>query len=202
MSPRPSPRLATAASTEEAFASLVRDALANDPVPASPSTERYLVDLLGGFLRTDPERLDRVLGIELMRAAQLEPRQRYRKLKEIADTTLFLAGLFLDYLEASLPATDYYFAVGTRAYLDLGSLCDDARIEGSGRGQTFTELGRRFEDFVRVLGTISDRDIFPDDRRGLAIYRRWLETGNSRDERRLVGLGFIPSRGTNSTSRH
>jgi hypothetical protein len=176
------------------FHELVGTALNAQGVAASPHTEHYLESLLVAFARSDPQRFSRALGVSLLEASALEPMLRYARFKEVADTSLFLSGIFLDYVEAQMPATEYFFEIGSAAYLRLGAL--DERHDPTGRGlaQTYTDLGRRFEDFVRVLTAISDRELFSSHRRTLRLYERWLAGGGKRDERRLLAMGVFPSR--------
>ena len=172
---------------------LVHDALATQRVKVSEDTQYYLTSLLSAFLRTNSERFSRVLGVELLKADDLEPARRYAKLKDIADTSLFLAGIFLDHLEAQLPATDYYFEVGSTAYLKLGS-GDERHPLVEPFVDTYRDLGKRFEQFVRVLSAMADAELFASNSRVLGLYERWLRCGTSRDAHRLIALGLIPGK--------
>jgi len=173
---------------------LVRDALVTNRVEVSEDTEYYLASMLSAFLRSDPERFSVALGVELLRTAYLEPTRKYAKLKEVADTSLFLSGIFLDHLEAQLPTTDYFFEIGSNAYLQLGT--------GNERHplvepfvDTYRDLGRRFEQFVHALAAMADAELFASNSRVVGLYERWLKSGTSRDAHRLIALGVIPSRG-------
>jgi hypothetical protein len=172
---------------------LVHDALATQRVKVSEDTGLYLTSLLSAFLRTNSERFSRVLGVELLKADDLEPARRYAKLKDIADTSLFLAGIFLDHLEAQLPTTDYYFEVGSTAYLKLGS-GDERHPLVEPFVDTYRDLGKRFEQFVRVLSAMADSELFASNSRVVGLYERWLRCGTSRDAHRLIALGLIPGR--------
>ena len=173
---------------------LVTQAMGRQGVAASEPAEHYLVALLRAFVRADAAQLSRALGPELFIAGSLEPAQRRVRLKQVADTSLFLTGIFLDHLEARLATTDYFFEVGSRAYLDLGSLEQRQPRAGQAFSETYTELGSRFADFSSVLASISDHELFASEGRTLGLYRRWLESGHARDERRLLSLGLIPRR--------
>jgi len=175
-----------------AFREFVRGALSEHKIDASEHTEYYLVRLLETFVRVSPERLARALGPQLLAASNMEPSQRFSALKDLADTTLFLSGVFIDHLEDSLPTTDYFFEIGSTAYLNLYELDPGG---AGGLSDTFSDLGRRFEVFAGALGRIADRDIFASDQQALRIYRRWLSDGRGRDAARLVTLGIIPERG-------
>ena len=171
---------------------LIREAVASQRIEASDDVQFYLTNLLGTFARIDADRFSHALGPELLNTANLDPAHRYLKLKELADTTLFLSGVFLDYVEAQMAATDYYFDIGSSAYLHLGQLGErGADVISS----TYTELGRRFEEFVCVLSSIADSELFASNERALGLYERWLDAGTVRDARRLIALGIIPAAG-------
>ncbi|HYB97768.1 MAG TPA: hypothetical protein VEC57_01420 [Candidatus Limnocylindrales bacterium] len=176
------------------LAELVHQALARTAVSTTDLTESYLAGLLADFLRSEPDRLGQTFGVEWLRAASLPPMERYRRLKDIADTTLFLSGVFADYVEGTLTGADYFSQLGSRAYLDLGDLGNNERDAFS---ETYHDLGRRFEDFAAVLAVVADRNLFPANDRVLGIYRSWLESGSKRTARRLYHLGVIPQRPSN-----
>jgi len=175
-----------------AFFEFVRSAMGTHGVSASPEAEHYLVNLLAGFLRSRPERFAHALGPELLAASRLDPVHRSVRLREVGDTTLFLAGIFLDHLEAKPAATEYYFTIGRTAYGRLAELAKTSR-EMAVHAPTFAELSRRFVEFVRVLSSIADRELFSGTERLMGIYARWLATGNPRDAARLIAQGLIPA---------
>ncbi len=178
---------------EAAFREFVRDALDARSLRTSEWTEFYLVRLLRGLVEASPTRLSRALGPELLRAQELPPEQRFTHLKDLADTTLVLSGVFIDYVEEALPTTDYFFAIGSSAYRHLGEF-DDPRLVGvDGFAETFAELGERFEDFAGVLAWIADRELFASSDHTMNVYRRWLVGRGRRDESRLVSIGMIPA---------
>lgn len=186
-------------SLESVFREFVSEALRAQAVPASERTSSYLVGLLSDFATASPGPESRALGMELYEAASLDAGLRYLRLKEIADTTLFLSGVFLDYVEAKAASTEYYFTVGSRAYLSLGTL-DQTYSDGElSFSQTYTDLGSRFEDFARALTYIADRELFPSSERALRLYETWMETGIERCRSRLLALGVsVPSAGNRS----
>ncbi len=183
-------------SLTSALYDLVGRAFETEAVDASEDSRHYLLNLLSAYATVGPERLAHALGPQYLEASSLEPASRYVRLKEVADTSLFLSGVFLDYVEAQLPATEYYFDLGSSAYLHLGSL-DERRAAAGSTSDTFFELGRRFEDFARVLSAVSDADLFPSEQRTLGLYTRWMNEGTERDARRLIALGVIPVRDDN-----
>src|SRR5256712_10357713 len=95
------------------FHEMVRTAMAAQQVASSETTEFYLVQLLEGFAR--PARgnlLDPPLALHYLEAFHLPAAKSYAKLKRVADTALFITGVFVDSLERSLVGPEYYAALG------------------------------------------------------------------------------------------
>lgn len=179
------------------FRSLVRSALVSQRVEASETTEFYLVRLLEGFVR--PGRgdiLDPPLALDYLAAGHLPPHQRYEKLKRVADTALFVTGVFVDSLDRGLVGPDYYARLGQNAYARLS-----ASPLRSSLAVLFDELADRFPDFVRVLMEISERDMFRREQDTLRLYKRWVATGGQREADLLIRRGLIPVLPPNS-QRH
>lgn len=170
------------------FHDLVRAAMATQHVESSETTEFYLVHLLEAFARPgDGDLLDRPLGLDYLEAVQLPASQRYGKLKRVADTALFVTGVFVDSLDRSLVGPDYYAALGRNAYARLS-----AQPSRTGLAELFGELAGRFPEFVRVLTEISAQELFRRDQDTLRLYKRWLHTRGEREADLLVRRGIIP----------
>lgn len=170
------------------FERFLRGAMRSEHVPSSEATERYLVQLLLDFVR--PARrdlLDPPLGATLVEALCLPRGQRSERLRQVGDTTLFLAGLFLERLERTLVGPNYYVALGRTAYAHLARDCTDRALRTS-----FAELAERFADFTHVLSVLAERHLFDRDRDVVRLYRRWLITRSVRDAAALVRRGVIP----------
>jgi len=177
------------------FHELVRTALAAQQVAASETTEFYLVQLLEGFAR--PARrdlLDPPLAVDYLEAFRLPASQRYEKLKRVADTALFITGVFVDSLDRSLVGPDYYTAIGRTAYAHLSA---DAR---SSLAELFGDLAGRFPEFVRVLMEISEQDLFRREQDTLRLYKRWLHTRGRHEADLLIRRGIIPFAPSNDRS--
>lgn len=169
------------------FHDLVRSAMAAQKVASSETTEFYLVQLLAAFAR--PARrdlLDPPLGLDYLEALNLPAPQRYEKLKRVADTALFITGVFTDSLDRSLVGADYYSALGRNAYARL-SVEPRAALAPS-----FEELAGRFPEFVRVLTEISFQELFRREQDTLRLFTRWLNTRGQREADLLVRRGIIP----------
>jgi len=170
------------------FYDLVRAAMAAQQVESSETTEFYLVQLLETFAR--PARgnlLDPPLALDYLEAFHLPPPQRYEKLKRVADTALFITGVFVDSLERSLVGPEYYAALGRNAYARLS-----AQPQRAGLATLFRELAGRFPEFVRVLTEISAQELFRREQDTLRVYKRWLHTRGQREADLLVRRGIIP----------
>jgi hypothetical protein len=170
------------------FQRLLRSATKAQRIPVSEQTECYLVQLLAAFVRPPQgDLLHPPLGVDYVTALNLPAAQRAARLRRVADTALFLTGLFLEHLETTLVGGRYYATLGRSAYARLSA---DERH--GGLAAAFADLSRRFEDFVRVLGEIGDTELFRSDRDTLRLYRRWLLTRGPREAERLVRRGVIP----------
>ncbi len=184
-------------SLTEFFHDLVRAAMAAQRVASSEDTEFYLVQLLAAFARPDRgDLLDPPLAIDYLEAAHLPPPQRYGKLRRVGDTALFVSGVFVDSLDRGAVGPDYYASLGRNAYAQLS-----AASKREAASAPFEELADRFPEFVRVLGEISDQELFRRQQDTLRLYSRWLRTRGQREANLLVRRGLIPIAPT-SSQRH
>jgi hypothetical protein len=170
------------------FRELLQAAMAAQQVESSETTEYYLVQLLEQFAR--PSRanlLDPPLALDYLEASSVPAPLRYEKLKRVADTALFITGLFVDSLERSLVGPDYYASLGRSAYARLSAHSPRAAL-----AEPFSELAGRFQEFVRVLGEISAQELFRREQDTLRLYKRWLHTRGRREADLLVRRGLIP----------
>ena len=158
-------------------------------------TEFYLVNLLVDFLRTHRlvrsggRRVDqRPMALRLLESMIGDPRTRAAELKHLADSTLYMLGFFSESLERrSSVNRGYYARVGTSAYNHLATLTG-----GGFRGDSvFTDLGARFDECVGVLEGVRDDGARGSDRELLALYERWLATGDAGAGRRLQAQGVL-----------
>jgi len=105
-----------AASVDEFFHEVVTDALAAVDLEASEPASWYLVGLLGDFTRA--RLTDEPLGMKLAQPS-LDAGERVRTLKQVGDTSLYVAGFFAESLTRSLVGVDYYVGLGQSAYAQL-----------------------------------------------------------------------------------
>ncbi len=170
------------------FHEMVRSAMATQQVASTETTEFYLVQLLEAFARPARQNLlDPPLALDYLEALHLPAARRYEKLKRVADTALFVTGVFVDSLERSLVGPEYYAALGQNAYARLSAQSSRAALAG-----LFDELAGRFPEFVRVLTEISAQELFRREQDTLRLYKRWLHTRGQREADLLLRRGIIP----------
>jgi hypothetical protein len=173
----------------EFFRDLLQSAMRSQEVRSSQESEFYLVKLLEGFAHTERDWFERPLALEYLESFHSPLPHRYGKLKRVADTALFVSGLFMESLHRTLTSSDYYMQLGRTAYGQLSTLSSDV---GTIPSDLFAELEARFPDFVRVLAEISFQDLFRGDVHTVRIYTRWMYTRSERDARWLLRHGIIP----------
>ncbi len=168
-------------------------------------TEFYLVNLLVEFLRTcnllesGGRRVDEEpVAIRLLGAQLAAPVERYRELKHLADTTLYVLGWFAESLARSTVDRSYYASMAGGAYQRLSTL--PASPRKSFEDPVFRELALKFEEVVGVIAAVREQSLLA---RGdvIQLYEKWLQTGSPRLAARLRELGVVissrPARDTN-----
>jgi len=181
-----------AASVDEFFHEVVTEALSAIDLDASEPAGWYLVGLLGEF--TTARRTDEPLGLKLANAGG-SPGERVRTLKEVGDTSLYVAGFFAESLSRSLVDVDYYVGIGQAAYAQL------ARSLGTKKsiGEVYEELAAKFPRFVDVLAavrkrvTIAELNATSDIGR---LYDIWLRTRDEWVENKLKEAGVLVHHGS------
>jgi hypothetical protein len=171
------------ASVDGFFHEVVTDALEAVHLDTSQPTEWYLVSLLGDFTRA---RLpDQPLAM-MLATTGADPAERVRTLKEVGDTSLYIAGFFAESLSKKLVDADYYIGIGSRAYSELAG-----RLGGS-LTDVYRELAGKFPGFVDVLGEIRRRVDFAGAD-VVRLYEQWLRSRDEWIERKLASFGVLIS---------
>jgi hypothetical protein len=187
-----SERILVGKSAQEYFRELVSDALAHRSLRIQEVTEFYLVNLLAQHLKRDRlfgggeagETSTEPLALMLKAALEGNREERYRHLRRLGDTSLFVSGFFGDSLARSLVDVSYYIAMGERAYDALS----EARGP-SGMQQLFGELAERFAQFVDLFAEIAELSDLSSNRGLIRLYERFLLTGSERVADRLRERG-------------
>jgi hypothetical protein len=178
----------TAHATVDAFFfEVLHEALAEVHLDATEPAGWYLVSLLGDFTRA---RLpDEPLAMKLAQSQIAEPGERVKTLKEVGDTSLYVAGYFAESLSRKLVDADYYIGLGRGAYAELaGSLGSNSVTE------VYRELSQNFPAFVEVLGEVRRRVDFAGAD-VMKLYEQWLRTRDAWIEKKLRALGVIVDSG-------
>jgi hypothetical protein len=188
-----SDKIVVGKSAQEFFRELVSDALSHRRLQIQEATEFYLVNLLAQHLQEERlfarveggEAQAEPLALILKRALEGDREARWRNLKRLGDTSLFVSGFFGDSLARSLVDIDYYIAMGERAY---DALAEEPRGP-SGAQELFSELAERFPLFVDLFAEIAELADLRSNRGLLRLYERFLLTGSERVAQRLRERG-------------
>lgn len=176
----------TLATTVDAFFhEVVSEALTAKHLEASEPAGWYLVNLLGEF--TTARLTDEPLGVKLATAGD-DAGGRMRRLKEVGDTSLYIAGFFAESLGRSLVDVDYYVALGKSAYGQLARQLSTSSSRSI--PEVYGELANRFPDFVDVLAEVKKRVDFGHGD-VVRLYEVWLRTRDEWVENRLREAGLI-----------
>lgn len=174
--------LTTHTSVEAFFQEVLSGALERQRVAASEPTEFYLVGLLGEYARA---RLpDHALSLRLVES-QGDAGERVRALKEVGDTTLYVAGFFADSLQRKIVGVDYYMDLGQAAYHELAH-----RLSTSSVAEVYAELSGKFPRFVEVLSEVRRHVAFASQDI-VHLYEEWVRTRSDWVEKRLRELGVL-----------
>lgn len=181
-----------ATSVDDFFHEVVTDALSAVDLDASEPAGWYLVGLLGEF--TTARLTDEPLGLKLASTPD-SPSERVRTLKEVGDTSLYIAGFFAESLSRSLIDVDYYVGLGQTAYARL------ARSLGNRKSITevYEELAAKFPGFVDVLAAVRKRCNIAELNATSDIgrlYDIWLRTRDEWVEKKLKSAGLLVDPGT------
>jgi hypothetical protein len=188
-----SDRILVGKTAQEFFRDLVSSTLSVRQLKVREETEFYLVNLLSRYLEREslytPGEGDRSelepLAFILKRALEGSRDERWRQLKRLGDTSLFVSGFFGDSLAGSLVDVDYYIAMGERAY---DTLSGESRAP-SGAHELFGELAERFAQFVDLFAEIAELSDLRSNRGLIRLYERFLLTRSERVAQRLRERG-------------
>jgi hypothetical protein len=210
MTQRTTPGISLSTDVRGFFAELVTHATEDRQLQSNEATTAYVAALLadyahpGAFSRTSLERPFTLLLAEAMESAGQE---RFERLRAVGDGALYLRGFFREHLETRGVALPYVSAVGARAYDGVAAMLRVSVGVGAttGAGESavpdvFGELAARFDAFVELLESVSDRLVAQGAAGSpggvLKLYERWMKTGSSDIAAALGEHGLVPQRGS------
>ena len=182
--------IVTRQSAREFFHEAVSSAVASRKLEILQETEFYLVNLLANHIQARGSAAaasgaDEPLALILARALEGDRQQRYRELKRLGDTSLFVSGFFSDWLASSAVGAGYYAAMGERAY---GSLAEGG-LGPAGLEELYAELSQRFGELSDLLAEVAELSELRSNRGLVRLYQRFLLTGSERLAERLRERG-------------
>lgn len=182
----------------EYFQGAVAGAVASLKLEVSEHAQVYLVQLLGHYIKTenfypvDAEgKPADTLTLQLAAALEEESAEaRAKRLRQLGDFSLYVAGFFSDSFKRKLIDVDYYIGMGGAAYENVARLEDK-----KSKAQLFLELAKKFPVFVDILSQISEETGFNSDNHQdlLRKYDLWAKTGSDRLAKQLAKAGIVPS---------
>ena len=129
----------------------------------SLEAKTYVAGLLSDFVRPDThgalgDTLERPLTLLLDEALQSPAGERFERLKNIGDGTLYVSGFFGDHLDARGVDDDLVATIGGYAY---GSAASMLRVgQPSHANDLFGELAGRFREIVQLIAAIAETTCF------------------------------------------
>jgi hypothetical protein len=173
------------------FYEVLNDALEAVHLDATEPAGWYLVSLLGDFTRARIP--DEPLAVKLALSQVAGPGERVKTLKEVGDTSLYVAGYFAESLSRKLVASDYYIDLGRGAYAELAG-----RLGTHSITDVYRELADNFPAFVELLGEVRRRvDLAGAD--VTKLYEQWVLTRDAWIEKKLRALGVLVDPGAGGT---
>jgi hypothetical protein len=183
-------RLSTDDNLFDFFHEQVDHAVSDHRVPVSRDGVYYITNLLVERSRAQDSAPKRLVDLHI-EARNADHASAVKAYRELGDEALYVSGFFRASLERKMVGVRYYQDMGAAAYDTLAKLMLVPGVVGS-LARVFHELADGFvacsEALAQVregLGGNSDQDI-------IALYERWLSTGDPRAAARLKELGIEP----------
>jgi len=140
---------------------------------------KVLVDRLNNKVDLD---LNKPLAILYLEALKEPQNLCIKKLKSIADHTLYIAGYFSESLNKKLIDTKYYCAISKKAYQELHGLLEE---------NIYNKIVTKHNDLVDILTELSFHTMHTSSKNLIKLYDRWLQTGSLVLEQKLNEKGII-----------
>lgn len=106
--------------------------------PLSTHVIHYCSEMLSDFAQIhklfeekDDKYHERILGLSLLSANNLDTKARFKRLKEVADTSLMICGYFVESIDRKILSINYYRKIGIFSFLELDKLSPEYRDQQS-----------------------------------------------------------------------
>lgn len=187
---------------QEYFYKMIRHAVINQAVEASPETEFYLVQLLARFSKAEHlynnergQLEEEALFSILERALEANHELRILLLKRLGDIALYFAGYFPESLSRKLVDLDYYMQMGGTAYRSLSSIMPQEHCR-----ELYYNLSDKFDSWVDILSEVSAQtQVRHSEQDLLKLYENWQKTGSRFTLSLLQQEGIIPHSGSDES---
>lgn len=137
--------------------------------PLNTHVIHYCSDLLSEFAQIhklfdekNDKYHEKVLGLSLLTANNLDSRARFKRIKEIADTSLMLCGYFVESIDRKILSLDYYRKIGVISYLELDKISPEYRNQ-----QSFFKTLAITYDFITKTFQLLRATQSPQDNKGI-----------------------------------
>ena len=177
------------------FKDVVEEAFTRCQLKAGLYVRIYLVDILKHYLfvgnlynkkDSSGRKTRETLAETLLTVNKMKPKERFEKLKSLADSSLYISGFFSDSFQRKIIDIDYYIDIGRLAYQTLAQ-----DVEEDTFSKLYNEISNQFIDLVDVLSFISQKAEMTDRENLLRIMDVYTKTHSSLREEILVEKGVF-----------
>jgi hypothetical protein len=123
-------------------------------VPLHTNVILYCSDLLSEFAlinklydEKEDKYHERIMGLSLLTVNNFDEKNKFKKLKEIADTSLMLCGYFVESLDKKILGINYYKKIGMFSYLELDKISPEYRDQPS----FFRNMANTYEFIIKTF---------------------------------------------------
>lgn len=148
-------------SPNEYFSTLIDDTSKKLNISLEIDIKLYLVSLLEKYLKPKnfSDHLDQPLAFQLKDALEAPPSQKITILKDLGDLTLYLSGMFPEFIEKKIVSLSYYISIGKIAYSQLSEVIYSVFKEAH-FNKLYSSLANQFKPLVEVLSVIAQKNSF------------------------------------------
>ena len=179
---------------EAFFSGLLEAAIKNQKLNISDTAKVYLIDLLSknaisSELIGKNEKFpyaDKPISV-VFQQSLIEPiNQRREMLKYVGDYSLYIGGYFNESLNRKIIDVGYYTCIGGQAFGNLSRIATSSQV-----GSLYNEMFIKFSSLMDILIEVSFDTFMTKATDVLRLYDRWIQTGSTVLERKLIEKGII-----------